>query len=106
MCIDTVEIWFWIANGQISSVIESYLPATHLYFLFRTITSVNVNGFSQNLICALILWRSGLGLLMGKFRQLVTKLSARDMIMARYFIVSHFYYLYNKTCKGVIASSY
>ena len=28
---------------------------------------MNVNGFSQNLVCALILWRSGLGLLMGKF---------------------------------------
>ena len=31
-----------------------------------------------NLVCALILWRSGLGLLMGKFRQFLTKLSARD----------------------------
>ena len=31
-----------------------------------------------NLVCALILWRSGLGLLMGKFRQFLTELSARD----------------------------
>ena len=30
------------------------------------------------LVCALILWRSGLGLLMGKFRQFLTELSARD----------------------------
>ena len=30
-------------------------------------TWVNINGFSQNLVCALILWRSDLGLLMGKF---------------------------------------
>ena len=29
-----------------------------------------------NLVCALVLWRSGLGLLMGKF---LTELSARDM---------------------------
>ena len=29
-------------------------------------------------LCALILWRSGLGLLMGKFRQIFTELSARD----------------------------
>ena len=28
-----------------------------------------MNGFSPNLVCAVILWRSGLGLLMGKFRQ-------------------------------------
>ena len=36
------------------------------------------NGFSPNLVCALILWRSGLGLLMGKFRQIFTELPARD----------------------------
>ena len=29
---------------------------------------VNVNGFLLNSVCALISWRSGLGLLMGKFR--------------------------------------
>ena len=32
-----------------------------------------------SLVCVLILWRSGLGLLMGKFRQILTELSARDM---------------------------
>ena len=37
-----------------------------------------MNGFSPNLMCALVLWRSGFGLLMGKFRQFMTKLSARD----------------------------
>ena len=41
----------------------------------------DINGFSPNLVCALILWRSGLGLLMGKF----TELSARDTIMAGYY---------------------
>ena len=44
-------------------------------YRFRMIT----NGFSPNLVCALILWRSRLGLLMGKFRQILTALSARDM---------------------------
>ena len=34
--------------------------------------------FLPNLVCALILRRSGLGLLMGKFRQFLTELSARD----------------------------
>ena len=43
------------------------------------ITCVNINGFSPNLVCALILWRSGLILLMGKFRQIFMELSARDM---------------------------
>ena len=47
-------------------------------FRFRMITWVNINGFSPNLVCALILWRSDLGLLMGKFRQFLTELSARD----------------------------
>ena len=35
-------------------------------------------GFSPNLLYALTLRRSGLGLLMGKFRQIFTELSARD----------------------------
>ena len=48
-------------------------------FSFRMITWVNINGFSPNLVCALILWRSGLGWLMGKFRQFLTELSAWDM---------------------------
>ena len=37
-----------------------------------------MNGFSSNLICALILWRSGLGLLMSKLHQIFTDISARD----------------------------
>ena len=40
------------------------------------ITSVNINGFSPNLVCALILWRSAYGLLMGKFHLFLTELSA------------------------------
>ena len=32
------------------------------------------------------LWRSGLGLLMGKFRQIFTELSACDTIMAGYIV--------------------
>ena len=31
------------------------------------------NGFSPNLVCALILWRSGLRPLMGKFHQFLTR---------------------------------
>ena len=55
------------------------------FFRFRMITSVNISGFSPSLVCALIFWRSGLGLLMGKFRQIFTELSAHDTIMAGYY---------------------
>ena len=57
---------------------QSYLPATDLYFHFRMITLVNINGFSLNLVRALILWRSALGLLIDKFHKFLTELSARD----------------------------
>ena len=67
VCIDIVEIWFGIVNGHISSIFDSYLPATGPYFHFRMITFVNINGFSPNLVCALILCTSALGLLMDKF---------------------------------------
>ena len=39
MCIDIVEIWFHIANGQISSNFYGVIcPKTRPYFRFRTIT--------------------------------------------------------------------
>ena len=53
-------------------------------FRFRMITWVNINGFSWNLVCAWILWRSGLGLLMDKFRQTFMELFACK-IMAGYY---------------------
>ena len=31
MCIDIVEIWFWIANGQIASIFDGYLPETPIF---------------------------------------------------------------------------
>ena len=49
------------------------------YFHFWTITGVNISGLSPNSVCALILWRFGLGLLMGNFCQFLTELSARNM---------------------------
>ena len=77
-CIDIMETWFGIADGQISSVFDSHLPETCPYFHFWTITLVNIDGFSPNLVCALILWRSALGLLMGKFYLFLTELSASN----------------------------
>ena len=48
--------------------------------------------FNQT-IHALILRRSGLGLLMGKFHQFLTELSACDMIMAGFY---NFTFLFDK----------
>ena len=58
------------------SVLQSFRPSV---FHFRMITRGHINGFSPNLVCILILWRSGLGLLMGKFRQILRELSDQDM---------------------------
>ena len=50
MCINIMEIWFGIANGQISSSFDSYLPSRCLYFRFWTmITWVKINKSSPNL---------------------------------------------------------
>ena len=51
---------------------------THIFSFPDDNLSKNSNGFLPNLVCALILWRSTLVLLMGKFRQILTQLSARD----------------------------
>ena len=51
--------------------------SAHPYFRFRTITLVNVHGFSPNLVCDIVeVW---FGLLMGKFRQFLTELSSCNM---------------------------
>ena len=50
-------------------------------FSFPGDNGVNRNGFSQNMVCTLILWRPCLGLQVGKFRQFLTKLSARHTIV-------------------------
>ena len=89
--------------GKFHKLFDRYLPVTHPYFHFPTITGVNINSshcssymgpsvfsfpddnlmninrFSPNMVYALILLRSGLGLLLGKFGQFLTELSACDM---------------------------
>ena len=54
----------------------SVRPSVH--FLFPDYNLINISGFSPNVVCALILWISGLGLLIGKFHQILMELSARD----------------------------
>ena len=70
--------------GYYGFMLDVHVSVCPLYvrlsiFRFRMITLVNINGFSPNLVCALMMWRSGLGLLMGKFRKIFTELSAQDM---------------------------
>ena len=76
-CIDIVELWFGIADGQILSNFDGFLPETRPYFHFPMITWVNINVFSLNMVCALILWRSVLVLPVGKFRQILTVICQR-----------------------------
>ena len=45
------------------------------YFCFETINWININWFSHNLVYVLILWRSGFGLLVGKFCQVLTRVT-------------------------------
>ena len=65
--------------GKFFQLFDSYLSATFSYFHFWMINLVNINGFSPNWVCTLKVWRSGLELLIGKFRQFVTELYAQDM---------------------------
>ena len=78
MCIDIVEIGLGLSTGKFVNFSRSYLLETDLYFPFHIITRVNVSGFSPNLVFALILWRSDLGLLMGKYLPIFEELSVRD----------------------------
>ena len=73
-------VWRGIMESRWLSICPSICPSSVVppFFRFWTITWVNFNGFPPNLVCALILWRSGLGLLMGKFHQFLTELSVHD----------------------------
>ena len=64
-------LWLHVGHPCVCpSVRESYVrPSARFFFRFRIIL-VHINGFSPNLVCALMLWRSGLGLLMGGCRQI------------------------------------
>ena len=81
VCINIVEICFGVADRQISSIFDSYLPGTRRYFHFWTITLLNINRFSPNLVCALILWTSALGLLMVEFRLFLTEFCPQHILI-------------------------
>ena len=76
------------------SISHTSIHSFFCFFLFPDDNLVNINGFSPNLVCALILWRSGLGLLIGKFRQMFSEFSARDTIMLGYYSLTFDYVHY------------
>ena len=106
-----VSCWLSVCLSVHPSVV---LPFVH-FFRFQMITRVNVNGFSLNSVCALILWRSGLGLFMGKFCQFLPELYARDM-SAFSFLGDNFKYLdfhqtvcalkLQKSCLGLLMGKF
>ena len=57
---------------HLSGHLSIHLSYVHPYYHFWMINWVTINRFWPNLVCALILWRSGLGLLLGKFRSFLT----------------------------------
>ena len=67
VCMDILETCLGIVDVQILSIYDRVICPRHPYFHFWMITLVNINEFSPNLVCALILWRSALGLLMTYF---------------------------------------
>ena len=62
-------------------MLDKAIGGLEVCFPFQTMTSVNFNGFSPYLVCALILWRSGSEKLMGEFYQL----SASHMMVVGYY---------------------
>ena len=81
----------WAVNGIILSTLSA----------FRKIIWVNINRFLPNLVYVLILLRSGLGFLIGKFRQFLTELSARRMIVAECDRFSFSFLVITQTTKFV-----
>ena len=73
------------------SIRQSYVRP----FLFPDDNWVNISGFSRNLVCVLLLRRSGLGLLLGKFRQSFTELSVHDTTMAGYYSLTFLFHIVN-----------
>ena len=77
MCIDIVEFWFGIANGQILSNFE--LPAQDTpIFSFTDDNLRKLQWIFTKLDMCIDIVEIGLRLLMGKFRQILTELSARN----------------------------
>ena len=65
--VNTVVVGYY--GFMLEVFVYVHCTSVHLYFRCRMITWITVSGFSPYLVCAVILGKSGLGLLMGKFCQ-------------------------------------
>ena len=68
-------LWFHIGRPCVCAFVSRTSIHPSISFSFPGDNLSKHQKFSWNLVCAVILWTSGLGLLMGKFRQIL--LSAR-----------------------------
>ena len=82
MCIDVVEIWFGIAYEHISSNFDLLSAQDTPIFSLPDDNLSKCQGILAKLGTCIDIKYICLRLLMGKFCQCLTELSARDMIMA------------------------
>ena len=59
--------------------------STSIFYFQDNNLSKSQSIFTKFFMCALILWSSALGLLVGKFRQFLTELSAHDTKIAGHY---------------------
>ena len=80
MCIDTVDFWFGIANGQSSTIFDRVICPRHVDFLFPDDNlSENQCIFTNFDLCIYIV-EEWFGIADGKFYQFLSELSARNII--------------------------
>ena len=78
MCTDIVQILFGIANGHFHQFLTNLSVCEMSVYSFLDDNLRKYQLIFTNLVCALILWKFGLGWLMSKFSQFLTKLSGRN----------------------------
>ena len=58
LCIDIVEIWFEMLIGKFRQLLTELFRLNMSIFLVPDDNFSKYKGFSPNLVCAMILWRS------------------------------------------------
>ena len=95
MCIDIVEIRIGIANGQISSNFDGVICLRHTpIFSFLDDNLSKCQGILTKVGTCIDIKEIWFGLLLGKFCQCLTELSARNTIMAEYYNLTFLFNTY------------
>ena len=91
ICIDIVEIWFGIVNGQILSVFDRVIcpPCVCILFPDNNLSKCRWNSTKLSLCIDM---ENLFGIAYGQYCQFLTELSAHNMIIVRYYHISHFYF--------------